>query len=528
MSEVQLNVTSLSQYVRLENCDRYLRLRLRKDEEKALLKRWELTIQPLTPLLKDSGAEFEAAFEKQLVAGGENVVDMDNMTAEDTRRYLREAREPTVLLQAPLEGPLGAYTLHGLADAVRLERDRKGRLNVLVADLKASRKERAEHRIQVAAYAHMLQHMVGEEIVLRGTVLHIQEDGSIPPLDAAEEGFDLDTYLGIMNRLVADEDSTINAIAAQPFEDVSYHLGYKCDGCAYNAICMYDTAERMDLSLTPYMSATEKRVLLEAGVRTTPELAELVELPERGSGLRELRPAQGRESKVSELSNRWPVGPSLPLLVQHARQACRQSGLNVNAAPFMHGAGFGTLPHDEEHPELVKVFFDAQQDYLKDRVYLLSALVTGPAGESTIVRMTDGPPTEEAEQELLVNWVAAVAGEMHAVAAEDRASVHLYCYNRYDQKVLLETLKRKLEAVASVPAFFDLLTQSPALEQSIISFLSDELQERANLGVVCTPLHAAARCGAHARVRLERRGVQLLQHLPGAPLRQPAKCHPAF
>ena len=49
-----------------------------KDEEKALLQRWALTIQPLTPLVKDAGAEFEAAFEEQLVAGGETVVDMDD------------------------------------------------------------------------------------------------------------------------------------------------------------------------------------------------------------------------------------------------------------------------------------------------------------------------------------------------------------------------------------------------------------------------------------------------------------------
>jgi hypothetical protein len=42
----RLNVTSLSQYVRLNNCDRFLRLQLREDERKALLRRWGLTIQP--------------------------------------------------------------------------------------------------------------------------------------------------------------------------------------------------------------------------------------------------------------------------------------------------------------------------------------------------------------------------------------------------------------------------------------------------------------------------------------------------
>ena len=50
-SPQRLNVTSLSQYVRLQNCDRFLRFRLRPDEERALRKKWNITIQPLTPLL---------------------------------------------------------------------------------------------------------------------------------------------------------------------------------------------------------------------------------------------------------------------------------------------------------------------------------------------------------------------------------------------------------------------------------------------------------------------------------------------
>ena len=55
----RLSVISLSQYVRLENRERFLRFRLRGDDEKAMLRKWDLTIQPLTPLLRESGSEFE-------------------------------------------------------------------------------------------------------------------------------------------------------------------------------------------------------------------------------------------------------------------------------------------------------------------------------------------------------------------------------------------------------------------------------------------------------------------------------------
>ena len=51
------------------------------------------------------------------------------------------------------------------------------------------------------------------------------------------------------------------------------------------------------------------------------------------------------------------------------------------------------------------------------------------------------------------------------------------------KRYCLKSLKRHLDDIATIPAFYDLLTQSPALSQSVISFLYDELQERANLGL---------------------------------------------
>lgn len=494
---LRLSVTSLSQYVRLENCDRFLRLRLRPDEEKALLKRWNLTIQPLTPLLRDAGAAFERRVSESLARRGELVVDLGEQGVEATVDKLRGGHDPVILLQPLLEAPLGGYVCYGRADAVRLERDRRGSLHVLVADIKASRRERMEHRLQVAIYAHLIQSLAANNGIpiarIQGTVLHLQEDGAVPTLEPDNPSFDLDTYLTILHRLAIEPDCTVARIAALPFDEVPYHLGYKCDGCLYNAICMHDTAERLDLSLIPYLSAVEKRVLRDAGLTTLPQVAALMLLPNRDAGERELKVAPGQEPVVDRLRNLWPVAPNLPLIVQRARRALRRFDSTVESATYLYGAGYGTLPSDEEHPELVKIFFDAQHDYLQDRVYLISALVTGPRGEQCVVHCTDGPPDEETECALLVAWVSDVICAVRAVAAGNSASIHLYCYNRYDQRVLLEALKRHLDKVAALPAFFDLMTESAALTQPIISFLSSEIEERRNLGMVCTPLHDAAR-----------------------------------
>ncbi len=496
-SPPRLTVTSLSQYVRLDNCDRFLRFRLRPAEPDAMLDRWGLTIQPLTVLLKESGAEFEDTIVEQLRARGERVENLAGATVEETVNWLRTARAPVTLLQPPLEAPLGEYILHGTADLVRLHRDRRGTLHVLVADIKASRTERMEHRLQVALYARLLHTLATLHHLpiapLRGQVLHIQEHNRAPDFDPDAPGFELDSYESVIDRLVSAPDSIVNRIVAQPLAEVPFHLGYKCDGCLYNALCMADTAERMDLSLVPHLTATEKRTLQQNGLRALPDLASLMDLPPRDAGERALAVPPEQAARVAHLANQWPVGPNLPLLVQRARRALYRFDRSVAQSTWMVGSGFGTLPDDSEHPDLLKVFFDAQHDFLQDRVYLVSALVTGPRGERSIVQLSDGPPSEEGERELLVRWVAGVVEALRVVAASERAPIHLYCFSRYDQSVLLEALKRHLSAVAGLPAFFDLMTQSPALSQPIISFLADEVAQRRNLGIVCNALHDAAR-----------------------------------
>jgi hypothetical protein len=495
MSTPRLNPTSLSQYIRLENCERYLRFRLVPADVERLEKRWGITIQPLTPLLKESGADFEQNIAAKLAAKGEVIVDLDKEDLQETLRWFREVKTPTILFQPTLESPIGDYVCSGRADVIHLSRDKQGGLKVLIADIKASRKEKTEHRLQVAIYARMIQTLAKDYQIpladIRGTILTKQDNGSYPTLGPDTPTFDLDTYLSILDRLVVHEDAVVKRVANQPFEDAFYHLSYKCDGCLYNALCMYDSAERLDVALTPHITAVEKRVLNDVGITTLPELARLMDLPPQGSY--ELQNASSEQSRLDILNNRWPVAPNLPFLVQRAKAALRHFDPNADYRSYLVGSGFGTLPSDEEYPNLVKIFFDAQRDYLQDRVYMISALVIGPRGEKVVISCADSPPNDAVEKSLLIDWVRQVIGAMRQVSENEQAPVHLYCYNRYDQTVLLEALKRHLTAVASVPAFFDLLTQSPALTQPIISFLADEVQERLNSGRVCAPLHDVAR-----------------------------------
>jgi DNA helicase II / ATP-dependent DNA helicase PcrA len=491
----RINVTSLSQYVHLRNCERYLRFRIDPQEEKKLRHRWGITVQPLTPLLREAGLEFEQRVENSIAAHGEPVISLRDQGVKTTIDWLVRVENPTVLLQATLEAPLGRYLCSGVADVIHLRRDQKGLLHIHIADIKSSRRETVEHRLQVVTYAYLLRHIAEQEGIgigsIAGTILRAGENGEIPIFDPTQVGFDMAPYLSTLNHLMVEDDCVLDRVAGQQFEEVFYHLGYWCDGCMFNALCMYDSAERLDLSLVPALSAVEKRSLQAANIHTVPELAKLMELPAKGS--RELTVSTTKADTFRALSNQWPLGPNLPILIQRAKRTLGRFDNTVQSHLTLYNSGFGTLPNEEEHPGLVKIFFDAQHDYLRDRVYLLSALVSGPRGEETVVTCTEGPPTKETERQALLEWIQGILAAVLAVASGSQTPLHLYCYNSYDQRVLLEALKRHLSEVALLPGFFDLVTQSPAVTQPIISFLAAELESRLNLGLVCAPLHDTAR-----------------------------------
>lgn len=62
----------------------------------------------------------------------------------------------------------------------------------------------------------------------------------------------------------------------------------------------------------------------------------------------------------------------------------RQCGALTRSTPsrtYLVDNGYPSLPDDEAHPGLIKIFFDAQHDYLQDHVYLLAGMVVGPPGK---------------------------------------------------------------------------------------------------------------------------------------------------
>ncbi|HEX7955936.1 MAG TPA: hypothetical protein VF508_03285, partial [Pyrinomonadaceae bacterium] len=232
---------------------------------------------------------------------------------------------------------------------------------------------------------------------------------------------------------------------------------------------------------------SEKRALEAAGIESADALASLMEYAGR-----ELRPAAGREGLLRRASSRWPLAGRLPLLVQRARAAVRRLDRSAESRPYILGADFGSLPDPAEHPGLVRVFVDAQRDYIEDRLYLLAARVAGPRETSEVVEMSSAPPDTDSERALLVGFVQKLLPAVARAAASASAPLHFYTFAPRGERALLDALARHFDALCAVPAFYDLLTSSPALTQPMVSLLAEEVRARLNLAPVCQNLYEVA------------------------------------
>jgi hypothetical protein len=404
---LRISPTDVSQFVRLEQCERYLRFRLAERSGRTFLREYDVTPQRITPLLSLSGREFEGSVEQEIARRHRTVQYADRATGEVDRpanndAVIEEARklppgELVILLQPRLQAEIDGWLIRGDLDVLRLERRGDGHLHALITDLKSTTEAKVEHRLQLAFYHLMLARLFEQHgapgpqiqtgVLFRGPAepTPTQAEQLKPLRDAArtwlglEDGLlevvaDPDAYLQAARDLVTGPGSTARRVALAPFEAIPYSLSYKCDGCLYNEYCLKWSAEREDLSLLPYMSGVEKEALRRHGVGTIEALARLKGLRPDG----ELDTAAGQEAVVRRLAATWPVGPRLDELVHRARGFRRHAKKDGTAAlSYVPGKGTSTLPVStpERNPNLVRVYVEAQHDYLHDRIYLLGALV---------------------------------------------------------------------------------------------------------------------------------------------------------
>ncbi len=533
--------TDVAQFIRLEQCARYLRLSLHECAcGGQFMRDYGVRPEAIPELLPRSGAAFEARVEQAVRARYRVVNFTTDVPAVERENHnalvLDYARalppgETTVLFQPRIQARLGDWRVRGDVDILRLERDRAGALHALIADMKASVRGKLEHRLQVAFYVEMLDALLREAglacdridlgVLYRGSP---HGDAGLSPEAVAERAAQREAaerLLGVpdalldvapdplpfreaVRDLVFDRQSIARRVVEAPFDDVPFHLAAHCDACRYNEFCLKWSAERDDLSLLPHLTALDKGALQRAGVGRIRDLA-LLKQPANGARDGALVPAPNAEGLVRELSVTWPVGPRLDELVHRARRYRWWKGDPVDAPPSIPGTGHASLPYcDERHnPNLVTVYLDAQHDYIADRVYLLGALVVAhergrPVRREHVVRMTErAPTTAEQEEALFLDWIRATLRAIVRLAAPDetgerRAPIHLIFFDRSSQRVLLQGLARHFERVFGATPLYDFVTQIAAFDSALISYLDEEIREHKNFPMLCQSLQSVA------------------------------------
>jgi hypothetical protein len=536
--------TDIAQFIRLDQCERYLRLRLHERAAgQRFMRVYDVVPQSIPPLLTRSGERFETRMESAIAErypSARFIEDERGIEGHDNERLLRLVMDLApgdvlVLFQPRLQATVGHWRIRGDLDVVRLERSAEGDLTVLVADMKSSTAGRLEHRLQVAFYIEMLDALFQQAgiecsgmelgVLYRGSALGDQGlsseeiDERAARREAAERYFgtsdalldlsDPENYRDAVHDLVTGPDSTACRVAEAPFESVPFHLTYKCDGCLYNEFCMKWSAERDDLSLLPHVTSQDKGALRRAGVTRVRDLAKLKEFRPDGAARNgdsgDLVPAPGSEDQVRQLSATWPVGPRLDELVHRARRYRKWKREPLKALSYIPSKGYGSLPYCDEtqNPNLVTVFVDAQHDYLHDRIYMIGARVLAhaagvPARWRSVVHLAEGPPEDAAtEGALLVRWIDETIETIVDLAApaadgQPRAPIHLVFYNHFDQRLLLDALARHFHSILGATPLYDFLTQMAAFDSPIATFLNQEIRELKNYPMTCQSLQAVA------------------------------------
>lgn len=533
-SPPRITPTDVAQFVRLDQCHRYLRLRLtERAHGQEFMREFGVSPQDPPPLMMQGGLEFEQEVFDSIKSAMPyaDLRDEQAPNRNHNERVVDKAAElasgeEIVLLQPRLGGEIGGWQITGDVDILKFSRSEPGSLSALIVDVKSSETSKVEHRLQIAFYSRMLSTVFESagieppEIDL-GVLYHGQtatatrtEEEDARRADAkrtlgADSGYlervdDPVQYIAAADDLVLGDGSVARRILESEFEDVPFHLTYRCDWCRYNPFCMKSAAETDDLSLIPYLSENDKQALQRAGVRTAKALSEFKESDEQ----HRLIVNPQHSELTAKLSTTWPVGARLDELIHRARRYRGWKGDPIQATQYLPHRGYGSLPYCDEsqNPNLVRIYVDAQHDSHHDRIYMIGALVTAaergvvfPERRREIAHCSASPVTTlEQERDLLLDWIDETLRALVELAAPDesgskRAPIHLIFFNRFDQDLFLDALARHAATILTATPMFDFVTQLAAFDSPVATFLVDEIRELRSYPMLSQSLQSVAR-----------------------------------
>ncbi len=532
-----VRVTEIGEFLRHRSCER--RFKLGRDNWAAAreLPFAERFFNALDPVLQEMGRQREDQWEDALKEAGLFDITNHSQRRGDARwtSWQEFTSELSVVQvgkgaygrEIDVAADLGAWRVEGRIDFVLLSWvGSRPRLRLI--ECKASRRDRAYHRVQVALYRLLAQRLIVDTPVTIGghcltaddlecVVVRIDEGTNKLQSIFDLEPLALETETDDLNRLLA-ADGALNWIAKTNLSQLSYQLDSKCDGCVFSVHCLPESARQRRLELLG-LDPSSVRILRVTGVPTIDDLADL---DLTGVTARRVREAPAFTASLDRLC-----------VEARARRRTLPGG---DADPDDHEVmaiprtTHGQLPpHEFAGERLVRVYLGVSYDYAENRVGALVAHVTrsdhdlhtgwshNDAGESRpdpVVserRRTEAKDAEgrwiyterplqgediprfkmsewsgsynedtAAERELIQGFLYDLIEKIAHVAQADCAPIHFYVWSRSEMTQLIEACSRASSRLLG--ALRELLGCRESLEQLIYSCVQEEVDSRFALG----------------------------------------------
>lgn len=374
---LRIPATTLGDYVRFDSCQRRLHFSLIKDKNRPSFE-GELST-PIDPILKQSGDLAERNWEAMLAKGG--IVQLVNVAKESPFDVLRRALagcpagKPVFAREITIEVEGAAFTAAGKMDFV-IVLWRSERPILRIVETKASRRDKTYHRIQIATYRLILDHLLRKEpLLVAGQEIGPRDvEYSVARLDERTNTLQdlLSTPALELDQEVADlkqklrRGGEIERIAATPPDELPYCLDSKCDDCQFDVRCLTEIAIGRRSELLGLPPSTIK-LLSDSGLKRIDDIARLDLSSDTATRLRQ---SEGLRVDLGQTVEK-----------AKARRATLPRGEgdpdNFQVRPLPH-VPIGQLP--EHFPDgteaLVRVYVEVNYDYVENRIGALTSHVT--------------------------------------------------------------------------------------------------------------------------------------------------------
>lgn len=434
--------------------------------------------------------------------------------------------EPGVLVHQPyLRGGIGAYTIEGKADLLRLTPTADG-VYLELYEVKSASQQKVHHRYQATIYAVLLEDMLQEAEIDYGgddgqlPVKIITPENDLSDGPEAAEGFNTSPYRAKLQLKLQQGGSFDQTILHTSFEDTTNRIARRCSGCEYEPLCMTRGVENNGLELLGLQAGTQES-LHRLGIHTLEDFANLYEHPEEGGDHTDFSRVEPRDEALVQRVRQEADVTNLQKRSQIAyRFLCEINDDYGRDGPdfFPHklqGTGY-KLPEDEhgvydvdwdrergpDYPSgsLVRVYLYVQQDFAQARVTLLSGYLentlTGLSRQ--VIELPQSLPNtthekDSEEDRLFGTFFESFAEAIMEVAPDweseefgndvdldldaDDGFLHLYLYSDQQRQALMDAIRRHPGARWRRP-LRTLLGLRAGIDQEMVSILQDDFRER--------------------------------------------------